>query len=385
MGIVANLRWLTIEQMQKKQFFNIQHSSDGTLTIYLYGEIGDYADVRCGEVASALMCAAPGTRVDVRINSIGGEVYSGIAIYNAVRQCRADVHLYIDGVAASMAGVIAMCGKPVEMSRYARLMLHAVSGGCYGNRHEMYRCLEEMSALEESLADIIAQKLNLTANDVKAKYFDGSDHWLTATEALAGGFIDKIYDNDAAVEEKTASTPDEIYAIYNNRLQGETQPSNTMDLNELKKRARFAGCADDAAVIAEIEKIEQEAAKVPTLEQEVKDLKAAAAAQEEQECKSLLDAAESDGRITAQNRATFEALLKADFTNGKAALAAMKPRRNILDEIHPGERGGGAENNWHAKSWDEIDRSGKLAELKAKSPDVYKAKYKERFGVEPKI
>ena len=58
-------------------------------------------------------------KVDVRINSNGGEVYSGIAIFNALKNSKADITIYVDGIAASMASVIALCGKPVQMSRYA--------------------------------------------------------------------------------------------------------------------------------------------------------------------------------------------------------------------------------------------------------------------------
>ena len=94
----------------KTQFFNIERADTGAVTIYLYGEIGDYADVRCAHVAAELMAAAPDARIDLRINSIGGEVYSGIAIYNAIRNSRGDIHIYVDGVAASMAGVIALAG-----------------------------------------------------------------------------------------------------------------------------------------------------------------------------------------------------------------------------------------------------------------------------------
>ena len=87
-------------------------------------------------------------RIHVRINSNGGEVYSGIAIFNALRHSQADIRIYVDGIAASMASVIALCGKPVEMSKYARLMLHSVSGGCYGNKQDLQRCMEEIESLE---------------------------------------------------------------------------------------------------------------------------------------------------------------------------------------------------------------------------------------------
>lgn len=385
--------------MQKSQFFNIQHTNDGALTIYLYGEIGDYADVRCAQVAAELMAAAPGARINVRINSIGGEVYSGIAIYNAVLGSRGDVRIYVDGVAASMAGVIALCGRPVEMSRYARLMLHSVSGGCYGNRQELQRCLEEIGALEDSLADIIGRRLNLPADAVKAKYFDGRDHWMTAQEALAGGFVDGIYDSEVREGEPEKGdlhsdmTADEIYETFNNRLRMEAKSDNIkMDLKTLKKRARFADCADDAAALAELDKLEAEAGKVPGLEAEVIGLKnkletheAESKEREEKERKELLDAAEKDGRITSATRPTFENILKADFANGKAALEAMRPRRSVMKDIRQGTGCEERAQIYAGKSWDELDRAGLLGEIKANHPEIYKAKFKTRFGVEPKL
>ena len=68
------------------KFFNIQTDSDGVGTIFLYGDIGDYYDVQSGRVAKELMEAEKvNRRVNVRINSNGGEVYCGIAIYNALK------------------------------------------------------------------------------------------------------------------------------------------------------------------------------------------------------------------------------------------------------------------------------------------------------------
>lgn len=177
------------------RFFNIQTDAEGVCTIFLYGDIGDYYEVQSGRVARELLEAEKaGSRIHVRINSNGGDVYCGIAIYNAIKNSKADVHIYVDGIAASMASVIALCGKPVEMSKYARLMLHSVSGGCYGNKKEMQKCIEEIESLEDSLGDIYAARLGMTKEEVKATFFDGEDHWLTADDALRLGFIDGIYD-----------------------------------------------------------------------------------------------------------------------------------------------------------------------------------------------
>ena len=146
--------------------------------ILLYGDIGEYDDnVRSGDIARELLEAEALTgKVDVRINSNGGEVYSGIAIFNALKNSKADITIYVDGIAASMASVIALCGKPVQMSRYARLMLHSVQGGCYGNKEEMRGCIREIESLEDTLCEMYAARMGKDKEEIRSLYFDGKDH-----------------------------------------------------------------------------------------------------------------------------------------------------------------------------------------------------------------
>ena len=128
--------------------------------ILLYGEIGDKWDgVTDADIVRELRdYESLYGKIDVRINSIGGSVYAGIAIFNALRESKADITIYVDGVAASIASVIAMCGKPVYMSQYARLMIHNVQGGCWGNKEELKQTMEHIEQLEETLADIYSSK-----------------------------------------------------------------------------------------------------------------------------------------------------------------------------------------------------------------------------------
>ena len=300
--------------------------------ILLYGDIGEYGDgVRSGDIARELLEAEALTgKVDVRINSNGGEVYSGIAIFNA------DITIYVDGIAASMASVIALCGKPVQMSRYARLMLHSVQGSCYGNKDEMKNCIREIEALEDTLCEMYATRMGKAKDVIRAMYFDGRDHWLRADEALALGLIDGIYDADPVPE---GSTPEQVFQIFNNRLQ-QPQNENDMNLDELKKRPRFTNCATDDDFLREIGLLETEAGKVPSLNAEVDRLKGElkvfqdkAEADDAAARKQLLDAAEKDGRIDAATRPIYENLLAKDRENSEKALQKLSPKRRVMTDV----------------------------------------------------
>ena len=342
------------------KFFNIQTDADGVGTIFLYGDIGDYYDVQSGRVAGELLEAEKaGRRVNIRINSNGGEVYCGIAIYNAIKNSKADVHIYVDGIAASMASVIALCGKPVEMSKYARLMLHSVSGGCYGNKKDMQKCIEEIESLEDSLSDIYGTRLGMSKEEVKSRFFDGEDHWLTAEEALRLGFIDGIYDAEPV---PAGSTPEQIYTLFNNRL---TEPQNKdkMNLEEIRKHPSFKDCKSEEEVIAQAQAYAQEAGRASqlaeengTLKKRVKEFEDKAEADKEAARKALLDAAEADGRINAETRPVYENILKSNPEEGGKALAALAPKRKVMEDlkVEPG-----SESPWNRRMQEIKDKLNK--------------------------
>lgn len=318
------------------KLFNMIAGENGCC-ILLYGNIGDYDRANPGDFAQQLMDAEKEYGpIDVRINSKGGDVYAGIAIFNALRQSKADITIYIDGIAASMASVVAFCGKRVKMSKYARLMIHSISGGAYGNKEELKACIAEIEALEATLCAIYADKSGRTVEEIKAEYFDGKDHWLTAEEALAAGLIDEIVDAEPIAEDLT---PDQVFTHYQNQYNSSLKTENTM-FKELRKRPRFANCATDEAVLEEVVKLETEAAKVPELEKTNKEqkekldnyAKAEAAAQEKAD-KEFLDKAQAEERFPATQRPTFEALLKSDRNNTRKAIEAMPAKRRIMEDI----------------------------------------------------
>lgn len=310
--------------------------NENTACLLLYGEINDEGGegmLASRDVVNELMWMdANYENMHIRINSIGGDVYPGIAIFNAIRQCKSNVTIYIDGIAASIAGVIALCGKHVEMSRYAQMMLHNVSGGCYGNKQDLQDMIATIVSLEDTLAEIISARSKQDKEVVKATYFDGTDHWLKAEEALRLGLIDAIYDVSAVPED---STTDDIYRIFTNRLKLEQQPQNPdkMKLEDFKKISRFANCADEAAVMSMLGETAEKADKADALEQENTLLKEQLQAQKTEQIETAVADAVAEERIGADQQETYKNILKADFKNGMIALKSLKPKKQLKDKF----------------------------------------------------
>lgn len=323
-----------------------------TPCILLYGDIGDCDKVRSGDVTREIKeMEALYSDIDARINSNGGDVYAGIAIFNAFRNSKANITIYIDGIAASIASIIALCGKPVYMSRYARLMLHSIQGGAYGNKKELAEVINQIESLENTLAEMLAGRCKKTAEEIKALYFDDTDHWLTAQQALDAGLIDGIYDMEETVPED--STPDQIYTIFNNRLNSQPLNDNQMNFDELRKRPAFKNCTTDEDVLRQITHLETEADKVPGLTQEVTDLKAKnkvfedkAKADAEAEIDNLVDIAFQEGRIAEPQKPTYKAILQADRKHGEEILKSLPAKRRVMNDLHKPAAGGSTSSPW---------------------------------------
>lgn len=357
-----------------KVFNNVIKTPDGVSCILLYGDVGEGCHVDSARVVAELMSiAADSSRVEVHINSRGGDVFHGLAIYNALAASPADITIYIDGIAASIAAVIALCGKPLYMARHAKLMLHSVSGGTYGTADELRRTAEMIEGLERDLADMIARRCNDTADNVAAKYFrDGVDHWFSAKEAYDMGLVDGITDMDAV---PPSDQEEEIYHFIN-------QYNNTTRMalsDEIKKMPAFSGMSDED-IVAHLQCQANDATNMEALKKANEALKKRVADLEAKEVASLLDAAVTDGRITAEQKGVYANLMNADRESTEALLASLPKKKALRVDnfIAEGKKTPGIND----MTWDELDRCDMLATLKTEDPAIFAAKYKEKFGVD---
>ena len=371
--------------MKKKndaQFFNVVEGADGTATILLYGDVGEGDAVDSGRVVAELtQVAGRYNHINVRINSRGGDVFAGMAIYNALRQAEGDITIYVDGMAASIAAVVALCGKPLMMSPYARLMLHQVSGGGYGGADWLRAVADQIDLIENDLASMLARRLGITAEEVKARYFDGKDHWLTATEAVNMGMADGIYDMPDSAD-LSQRTDEEIYTYFNNRLNGATNNDDMALIDDIKALPTFEDKADASAVVAHIKELESQSAQAEALRQANEQYKNKIAELERKEVDTFLDKAVADGKITSEQLPSMKKLMAADRETATKLIDSMKPqkRQQRAAEVFDEDKTTSMEN----KTWDELDRSNQLAALKAHSPELFAQKYEEKFGVKYK-
>ncbi len=192
----------------------------------------------------------------------------------------------------------------------------------------MQKCIEEIESLEDSLGDIYAARLGMTKEEVKATFFDGEDHWLTADDALRLGFIDGIYD----AEPVPAGSTRNRYTLYSTTGSWSHKTKSKMNLEEIRKHPPFANCKSEEEVIAQAQSYAREAGRVAGLENENNDLKTRlkefedkAAADEEAARKALLDAAEADGRINAEMRPVYENILKSNPEEGEKGVKGALP------------------------------------------------------------
>jgi ATP-dependent protease ClpP protease subunit len=187
----------------------LKAKADNSADLFIYGDIGESwwsESITAKDVVDQLNeLDASVTSINAYINSYGGSVTDGLAIYNALRRkSRAGVavNTHNDGIAASIASLIMMAGDTVSMASNARFMVHAPWGGLYvtGNAVEVRKAAAEFADMLDGYADSMAKsyaaKTKRPHDDMLALLTDGEDHWYTAEQAKADGFVDAISDAD---------------------------------------------------------------------------------------------------------------------------------------------------------------------------------------------
>lgn len=178
----------------QESWFRIENKDTGAASIYIYDEIGFWG-VTAQDFAAELDNVDAST-MDVHINSPGGEVYDGIAIYNAIKQHKAIVTTRVDGCALSAASFIFQAGDTRIVARNAEIMIHDAMGAVFGNAAEMADMVRNLERISNNIADIYATRSGADTCEVWRERMR-AETWYTAREAVAAGLADQMTDDDA--------------------------------------------------------------------------------------------------------------------------------------------------------------------------------------------
>ncbi|PTG65518.1 hypothetical protein BU674_04610 [Staphylococcus chromogenes] len=193
-----------------KQYFNIAKINDSIGEIDIYGEIIDESwrmsdtETSAPSFKDALKELKDVKQITVNINSGGGDVFSGVAIHNMLKSHKAHVTVKIDGLAASIASVIAMAGDKVIIPRNAMLMIHNAWTFAVGNASDLRKQAEDLEKINSVVINSYLDK-NPDIDEDKLRSLMDDETWLTAQEAKDLGLVDVIAEPNKAAANITKS------------------------------------------------------------------------------------------------------------------------------------------------------------------------------------
>lgn len=269
-----------MEFIQEKSWYAIPtiEAKGKSTDIHIYDEIGIHG-VSAKSFLEDLK-DLKGQDITVHINSSGGDVFQGQAIYTALKNYTGKVTVKIEGLAASMATVIALAADKIEMTSNSLFMIHSPMSNVFGNKSQMRRQINALEKVESTMLNVYTKRTKLSED--KVSLMMETETWLSADEALELGFVDEVIGKVVVVAKYdmtgfTNKTPEDILTTFGNE---ELKTASKMDeqtmanwFTEIKNL--IVGKAEETASTEEkVESTAQTETEAPKEEVNVDDLKA---------------------------------------------------------------------------------------------------------------
>ncbi|WP_044470464.1 ClpP-like prohead protease/major capsid protein fusion protein [Mannheimia massilioguelmaensis] len=239
-----------------KTWFKIKALAKDTAEISIFEEIG-YWGVTAQQFAKDLTALGGNIRqINLHIHSPGGDVFDGIAIYNLLKNHTAKKTVYIDGLAASMASVIAMCGDEIIMPENAMMMIHKPWGIQGGDAEDMRKYADLLDKVESSLLMAYTSKTGKSEEEIAAMLAE--ETWLNGKECVELGFADKLAEPLVAMAqlqskrlEDYTKMPNQIKNMFTKPQgnAGTTTPAPTNEPAQPKEEPKTQATVDNTAQI----------------------------------------------------------------------------------------------------------------------------------------
>ncbi len=237
----------------KNKWYNIQNKANKVAEVYIFDEIGSH-----GVTAQKFIEEIKGLGdrpINIRINSLGGDVFNGMAIHNVLKKRTYNTTVYIEGIAASIATIIALGADEVIMAENSLFMIHNAWGGVMGDAKEMRKSAATLEKISNELTEIYVKKTGLSYEAI-SEMMD-NETWLSADEAYELGFVDSISDAMKIAAKYDVSkfkniTNEEIQNKFNNNIKNKKMTNELKEWFNSKVEEIVAAVKSDVKVSKEV-------------------------------------------------------------------------------------------------------------------------------------
>jgi ATP-dependent protease ClpP protease subunit len=365
--------------MQFKYIKNIA-DDNSEATILLYNQIGSSVDEN-GNITYGIdgsyfayemqYLQDKCSKINVRINSIGGNVMDGYSIISSILNSAIPVDTYVDGLAASIAGVIAMCGKKVYMMDYGTLMLHNPSGGSDK---------AVLNLVKDTLVTVLKNRTSQD-EDTISKMMD-VETWLDAKTAKEKGMVDVIVSSGKKIKMNTSESLYNMALIYNKLINPKKQ------MNLITNKLGLDENSSEEIVVSKISELKNSLEEMQAENERIKSELAAKEAElttieAEKEAHKLASIEEMVNSFNVKEEdkeATIE-LAKVNFDAVKNMLSkqTVKEPVKVFDFKNVVTKKGSEDRSaWTIRDWEKKDAKG-LEVIRNSSPEIYENMYNEFY------
>lgn len=194
-----------------KPWYSIKNSTTGTTELEIFDEIGPWG-VTAKDFSRDLK-AVTSDEINVSINTIGGDVFAGLGIFNLLKASGKKINVKIGGIAASIGSVIAMAGDKIRMPSNTFMMVHNPWTFAMGNSDELRETADVLDKIGASLTGIYVKRTGKTEDEIKALL--AKDTYLSAAECVEMGFADEVTEEvSASAKFDLSDLPENVRAVF---------------------------------------------------------------------------------------------------------------------------------------------------------------------------
>lgn len=237
---------MTVKNQKNNKYWSMKASGDSSADVFIFGEVvtsgyeWDDIDTSATSFKKDLDALGDLSTINLHLNSPGGSVFDGVAISSMLKQHKATVNVYIDGIAASIASVIAMAGDTIFMPSNSMMMVHNPLTLVWGNAQEMRKQADVLDKISESMKLSYLERAGDKLDKETLDNLMDNETWLSAHEAVSYGLADEVI----ASNQVAASVSDELFAKYHNvpsalKAQNTGKSSETKKENLLKQKLQI--------------------------------------------------------------------------------------------------------------------------------------------------